>query len=257
MVALSAIVIAKNEENLIGPCLNSLMFADEVVVVVDSETTDHTVKIAKTYTKYVIVQNWMGYGRTREFAVGKTRGEWILWLDADEQVSSDLASEIKEIIQSDKSYAGYQMPRKAYFLGRWIRHGGWYPGYVIRLFRKDRGTFSDSRVHERLEVDGRIGVLKHPILHFTDNTIYHYFQKWNIYTSLAAEDLVEKRKCFSAVDLFFRPVFMFLKMYLLRFGWLDGMEGFLLSIFSANYVFTKYAKLWEQHRNQKHEIKNK
>ena len=138
MTRLSAIVIAKNEAENIADCLEGLSFVDEIVVV-DSGSEDDTVKIARRFTKRVFVTEWKGYAGTKQFALERTTGEWVLWIDADERVTPELAGEIRRVVEEDRPFAGYRMPRKAYFLGRWIKHGGWYPGYVIRLFRREQG----------------------------------------------------------------------------------------------------------------------
>lgn len=244
-MGISAIVIARDEEERIQTCLESLSFADEIVVMVDSRTTDNTVQVARHFTKKVYTLDWPGYGKMREEAVARAKHDWILWLDADERVPPELAGEIQQVLAQKTLYAGYQMPRKAFFLGRWIRYGGWYPGYVTRLYYRDSASFSNSLVHEKITVQGRIGTLSNALHHHTDETIRHYYEKWNLYTSLAAEEIAGDGKTFHIPDLLFRPLFMFLKMYIIRLGFLDGMEGFMLAVFSANYVYTKYAKLWE------------
>ena len=249
MATLSAIVIAKNEERNIAGCLESLSFADEIIVV-DSGSEDNTKKIAERFTEKIYVTEWKGYGGTKQYALERVGGDWVLWVDADERVPAELAQEILNVV-AENSLSGYRMPRKAFFLGRWIRYGGWYPGYVIRLFQREKGRFGEERVHERLIVDGPIGKLNEPLLHYTDDSIHHYFDKFNAYTTLAAQDLVDKSKRASLLDLLFRPIHMFLRMYVLRVGYLDGREGFLLAVFSAHYVFTKYAKLWELKRRRR------
>ena len=144
MVRLSAIVITKNEEENIGDCLESLSFVDEIILV-DSESTDRTVEIAKKFTKSVFVTSWKGYGGTKQFGLEKAKGDWVLWLDADERVPNSLADEILRMLDEEPPFAGFQMPRKAFFLGRWIRHSGWYPGYIIRLFRRTEARFQAKR----------------------------------------------------------------------------------------------------------------
>ena len=248
---LSAIVIAKNEEARLAACLESLSFADQIVVIVDSASSDRTRDIAGAYTPHVFVESWRGYAQTKQRALDRTSGDWVVWLDADERVTPELAEEIRRATASPPGCAAYRIPRKAFFLGRWIRHGGWFPGYVVRVFQKSLGRFSERRVHEGLEIDGRIGTLKAPILHYTDDTLEHYLDKFNAYTGLAARDLSERRKTFRRTDLFFRPVFLFIKMFIVKLGFLDGMVGFILAVLSANYVFTKYAKLWELEQERK------
>lgn len=245
MTKLSVIIIALNEEANIADCLESVRWADELILV-DSGSTDRTVEIARRYTDRILTVSWSGYGATRNFALDQASGEWVLWLDADERVTPELAGEIQAVVRDGSAQTeAYSVPRRAFFLGRWIKHCGWYPSRVIRLFRRDSARFSDHRVHERLVMDGPAGRLEHDILHFTDPDLHHYFVKFNRYTSLAAEDLRQRGKSFSLFDLLGRPPFMFLKTYVFRLGFLDGMQGFVLCVLSSLYVFTKYAKLWE------------
>jgi glycosyltransferase involved in cell wall biosynthesis len=243
---LSVIVITRNEEKNIVDCLNSVNWADEIVVV-DSGSTDKTVELAKQVTSQVFVTEWKGYSDSKNVALSKTKHEWVLWLDADERVMPELAKEIQEIVRAgDSGVSGYEVARRAYFLGKWIKHCGWYPGYVLRLFKKKGVKFNDAQVHERLEFAGTTGRLKHDLLHYTDNNLFHYYSKFNNYTSLAADDLAKAGRKYSVYDLLVRPPYLFLKMYILRLGFLDGMHGLILSVLSSAYVFTKYAKVWEK-----------
>ncbi|HEY6192248.1 MAG TPA: glycosyltransferase family 2 protein [Bacteroidota bacterium] len=242
---LSVIVIARNEERNIAECLKSVDWADDLVVV-DAESSDRTAELARRFTGKVFVTPWRGFSEAKELALRHASNEWVLWLDADERVPAGLQAEIRESLKDGApAFAGFTVARRAYFLGKWIRHCGWYPGLVLRLFRKEAGAFSRSRVHERLELRGPAGRLKHDLLHFTDETLYHYFSKFNSYTSLAAADAHEAGKSCSAYDLLVRPPYLFFKMYVLRRGFLDGMHGLVLSLCSASYVFVKYAKLKE------------
>ncbi len=245
MATISVIVLTLNEERNIADCLESVRWADEIILV-DSGSTDQTTAIAGRYTSNIQTIAWQGYGAARNYGVGQAKGEWILWLDADERVMPELAEEIREIVRNDEpGVVGYSVARRAFFLGRWIRHCGWYPSRVTRLFRRGKGKFSETRVHERLMVDGPVVTTRHDLIHHTDPDLNHYFTKFNRYTSLAAEDLRAQGRRFSLVDLLIRPPFTFIKMYLLRAGFLDGIQGLILSVLSSAYVFTKYAKLWE------------
>ncbi len=245
MATLSVIVLTLNEERNLADCLESVRWVDEVILV-DSGSTDKTIAIARQYTANIHTIAWQGYGAARNFGVAKAKGEWILWLDADERVMPELAEEIREIVRkNDPAVAGYSVARRAFFLGRWIRHCGWYPSRVTRLFRREKGKFSETRVHERLLLDGPVVTTSHDLIHYTDPDLNHYFTKFNKYTSLAVEDLRAQGRRFSLVDLLVRPPFMFVKMYILRAGFLDGIQGLILSVLSSAYVFTKYAKLWE------------
>ncbi|MBI5476072.1 MAG: glycosyltransferase family 2 protein [Ignavibacteriales bacterium] len=243
---ISVIIITHNEESNIEECLKSINWIDEIIIV-DSQSTDKTVSLAQNYTKNIFIKEWLGYSAAKNFALQQCKYDWVLWLDADERITPELAEEIKEIINiQNNNYSGYEVARRAYFLGKWIKHCGWYPGYVTRLFKKENVKFDDSAVHEKIIINGEISRLKNDLLHFTDDNLYHYLHKFNRYTSLAVEDLTRSRKIFSIYDIIVRPTFLFFKMYFIRKGFLDGMHGFILSLLSASYVFVKYAKLAER-----------
>ncbi|MBI3194821.1 MAG: glycosyltransferase family 2 protein [Ignavibacteriae bacterium] len=244
MARLSVIIITLNEERNIRECFESVRWADEIIIV-DSQSKDKTVEIAREFTENIFVIEWKGYGETKNFALSKVTNDWVLWLDADERVPKELGEEIKQTIQASSETAAYEVARRAYFLGKWIKHCGWYPGFVVRLFKKDSAHFSKSLVHEKVEYSGIIGRLKNDLLHFTDENLFHYFSKFNNYTSLAAQEMKQAGKTFSLSDVLVRPPFLFFKMYILRLGFLDGIHGLILSAASACYVFVKYGKLWE------------
>ena len=190
MSALSVIVITKNEESNIRECLTSVCWAEEIVLV-DGGSEDQTVELARSLGAKVFERPWDGYGAAKNYALSHCTGEWILWLDADERVTEELANEISQRLRSnDTRFNGFQIARRAYFLGRWMKHSGWYPGHVLRLFRKGTGRFSERKVHEQLVVEGEIGRLKFDLLHFTDPNLFHYFEKFNRYSSLAAEEQI-------------------------------------------------------------------
>ncbi len=244
MTPLSVIVITRNEERNIVACLESVKWADDIVVV-DAESKDATTALARQFTQKVFIEPWKSFSDAKTFAVSQSRYDWILWLDADERVTTDLAAEIQSRLASSPTQAAYSVPRRAYFLGRWIKHSGWYPGRVVRLFKKDRASFSPSAVHEGLNVRGAVGELRHDLLHFTDPNLYHYLAKFNRYTTLASKESFDAGKRFRRIDLFVRPPWIFVKMYIIRCGFLDGLPGLILALLSSAYVFTKYAKLWE------------
>jgi glycosyltransferase involved in cell wall biosynthesis len=246
MARLSVVTIALNEERNIVDCLESVRWADELIVV-DSGSTDRTVELARQHGATVMQVQWRGYGATKNDALKHATGDWILWLDADERVTPELAEEIRDRLQEDSvSLAGYSVARRAYFLGKWIKHSGWYPSRVTRLFRRKAGHFTETQVHEQLHLEGALGTLQNDLLHYTDPDLFHYFQKFNNYTSLAANDMVTAGKKFSLYDVIVRPPFIFFKMFILRRGFLDGLHGFILAFVSMTYVFVKYAKLWER-----------
>ncbi len=245
MIQLSVIVITKNEEDNIEDCLRSVSFADDIVVV-DAESRDTTVLKAKKFTPKVFIRPWLGFASAKRFAVQQTKHDWILWLDADERVTPELAGEIEKILSTNPQRSAFTVARRAYFLGKWIQHSGWYPGRVARLFHKERAVFNDAAVHEGLETEGETGTLVNDLIHYTDPNIYHYFSKFNRYTTLAAEELEKKGKFFNLTDILIRPWWQFMRMYFFRLGFLDGVQGLLLALFSSAYVFTKYAKRWER-----------
>jgi len=255
MIKISSLIIAKNEEQNIKRCLESqLGCVDEIIVLVDNATTDRTEEIVKTFSnvKYQKVE-WQGYAKTKEFGLSLATNNWIFWIDADEALTVQLRKELLHFKNSQPKTTAYSFPRRAFFLGKWIKHSGWYPGYVTRLFRKDVVRFSENDVHEHLLLTEEPGKFVSDIDHYTDPSIEHYFAKFNSYTSLAADELYKKKKKFKMSDVFLRPLFIFLKMYIFRLGFLDGFQGFLLAVFSAQYVFTKYAKLWEHYQTKENQ----
>jgi glycosyltransferase involved in cell wall biosynthesis len=245
MVLISACIITKNEERNIVRCLRSLDFADEIVVV-DSGSTDRTVELAREFTNKVHVNPWPGHKQQKNFAIGRASGDWILSLDADEEVTPELRSEI--IAARDTGFTGndgYYIARRSFFLGKWIAHCGWYPDFHLRLFRKTKGKFGGLNPHDIVELDGPTARFTNPMLHFTYPDLETYVARLNSYTSIAAQELAARGKRFRLRHVTLSPLAMFLKMYLLKLGFLDGREGLLLSALSAYYVFVKYLKLWE------------
>ncbi len=251
-IKISSITIAKNEASNIKRCIESLLpFVDDIVIVVDDTTTDDTLKIASSYNKTNCqVIKWQGYAETKSVAISFCKHDWILWIDADEEVTPELVDELKQFKLSTPNYYLYDVARRAYFLGKWIKHSGWYPSRIKRLFNKQHVQFDSKKVHEGLIGVSEFGHLKNDLNHYTDPSIEHYFTKFNNYTSLAAKGMAADKKKSSIRDILLRPAFLFFKMYILRRGFLDGLHGFILAIFSSAYVFTKYCKLWELNRNK-------
>lgn len=247
-VKLSAIVLTLNEEKNIQRCLESLIWIDEIILV-DSGSSDNTKELALKYTDKIFDLKWEGFGKAKEYAKNKASGEWILSIDADEAVSDNLKNEILNKINFADT-DGYFILRKSNFLGKWIKHSGWYPDYVLRLFRKDKASFSSDMVHEKVMVDGKVGYLKNEIEHYTDPNLHHYLVKLNRYTTLSAEQMRQAGKKAGIFDIIFRPIAIFCKMYFFKRGFLDGMEGLLLAYCSAFHVFFKYAKLWHLNKNK-------
>jgi len=250
---LSSIIIAKNEEMNIRRCLDSQIgLIDDIVLIIDSTTTDHTFKYASEYPGINCeIADWRGFAETKNYALSKTKNDWVFWIDADEEITPELRTELLLFKESTPDLNAFSVARRAYFLGKWIKHSGWYPSKVVRLFNKNFAVFNNKPVHEGLEIQGNVGNLNNDLNHFTNPNIEHYFKKFNIYTSLAANELFNKGRTTSLCDFLIRPLFIFLKMYIFRLGFLDGINGFILALFSSYYVFTKYAKLWELNRNKK------
>jgi glycosyltransferase involved in cell wall biosynthesis len=247
MKRLSVVIIARNEEQALPRCLDSVSWADEVVVV-DSHSTDRTCEIARQRGAMVCVIDWRGFGPAKQAGVERASGDWILSIDADEEVSDALADDIRHVLENSGGYDGFNIPRRTNFLGRWIYHGGWYPDYVLRLFRREKGKFDDAVVHEKVLLDGPQGRLKGELLHYSFPSLEHYFVKFNRYTSLGAEEAFRVGRAASWADIILRPPVSFLKHYVLHGGFLDGIEGFLVASLSATAVMVKYAKLMQLRR---------
>jgi len=246
--SVTAVVITLNEARNIRECLDSLSWADERMVV-DARSTDGTAELAREQGATVFVRPWEGYGAARNYAIERASSEWVLVVDADERVPEPLARELKSIAMAGTDgppAVVYEVARRAFFLGRWIRHSGWYPGYVPRFFRTGAARYDESAVHEKLVFRERCGRLREPLDHYTDDTLFHYLAKFNRYTTLAASDLAGRGRAFSVWQLLAKPPALFLKMYIFRLGFLDGLQGLLLALLSSSYVFVKYAKLGER-----------
>lgn len=245
---LSVVIITYNEEANIGQALDDVALADELIVV-DAESSDRTVEIARQHGAVVYIAPWMGYAAQRTFALGKATGNWIFVLDADERVEPELMQEIRYVVDHDLPVNGYFIPRKNHFLGRWLRHGGYYPDPKLRLLRRGHESVIERPVHEALHVDGPTGMLSHALVHSAYPTLEGYIQHMNRYSSLGAESVVAKgRSRFSLLNIVVNPLATFFYNYFLRLGLLDGREGLLLHLYHSAYVSWKYAKAWEQAR---------
>ena len=244
---LSIAIITYNEEENIRRTLESVSWADEIIVV-DSGSTDKTIAICRKYTDKVFHQDWLGFARQKNFAIDKTSGDWVLSLDADEPIEPALADEVKNIISSSQSLDGYWVPRRTFFLGKEIKHGGWYPDRNLRLFRRGKGEFEERVVHETIRVRGVVGKTKHAILHFAYPDLASYLSSINKYSTLAVKAMGEKsisKFRIGWINILFRPFLTFIYKYFIRLGFLDGKYGLVLNLFHSCYVFAKYAKAWE------------
>ena len=242
MEKLSVSIITLNEEEKIRDTLESVKWADEIVVI-DSGSTDVTLDICREYTDKVYSNKWPGFVAQKNFATDKATHRWILSIDADERVTPELAEEIKQELSSPSADA-YAIPRRVFYLGRWIDHSGWYPDCKVRLFDREKCRWEGAQVHETVKVNGRTAYLKGDLTHYTFDSIEDHIKTMNSYTSLAAHEY-KKDRPISKTDLAFRPLFTFFKSYFLKKGYKDGTPGFIISAAAACHVFLKYAKTWE------------
>ncbi|MGA9753823.1 MAG: glycosyltransferase family 2 protein [Desulfobaccales bacterium] len=249
MPQLSVIIIALNQEANIGPCLESVSFADDIVVV-DTGSTDRTVELTRAYTDRVIDAPWEGFGRTKNFALDQAWGDWVFSLDTDERVPPALREEILAVVRADSPLDGYRVPRKNYFCGRWIRHLGWYPDYTLRLFRRGQGRFRDREVHEEVVVAGPVGTLTTPLEHYSYRSVSEYVTRMDRYARLAAQELAKAGRRPYPGELFVRPFFSFFHLYFIRLGFLEGTPGYTLAVLMSMYKFLKYYYLRELARGR-------
>jgi glycosyltransferase involved in cell wall biosynthesis len=240
---LSVIIITKNEAHNIAQCIGSVMWADEIIVL-DSGSVDETVTICRQYTDHVYETDWPGFGLQKQRALAIAKGDWVLSVDADEVVSAELRSEIEKAIQTE-SVNGYEIPRLSSYCGKQLRHGGWWPDFVLRLFRRKHGHFTESLVHERIIVQGQIGRMNTPLLHNSYENLDEVLRKVNAYSSLGAETLFQKGVRSSLRKAILRAVWMFVRTYILKLALLEGRHGLMHSISSAESVYYKYMKLLE------------
>ncbi len=238
---ISAVIATFNEEKNIKRCLNSLDFVNEIIII-DSKSSDNTLKIAESFTKKIFIKEFTGFSKIKQSGIDKAKGEWIFIVDADEEVSAELKNKIKKIINDKKSLDGYYIKRETYFLGKKIKYCGWGKDFQLRLFKKAKGAYDGKIVHESIKVKGKIGYIKEPLYHYSYPDSKIYFEKMNKYTSLQAK---ESKKGFLFLKLIFNPFFKFFKMYFLRLGFLDGIHGFILSLYSSFSEFVKFAKMIE------------
>ncbi len=247
MKRLSVTVIAWNEEARLRDCLESVSGFDEIVVV-DAESTDKTAQLAREFTDKVWVRPWPGFSAQKNFALEQATGDWVLSLDADERISPELRERIRRILIADGPADGYSIPRKNLFWGAWVRHGGLYPDYQLRLFRQGGGRFVESAVHESVTVDGHVETLAEPLLHHSYRGLEDFVARSNRYSTLAAVELMRRGRRARWADLTLRPFGRFFSMYVVKMGFLDGWRGFVLAVLYANYVFLRMAKAWEARR---------
>ena len=240
---LAAVVITHNEEGNIERCLRSLRFCDERIVV-DAESTDRTREIAAEFADKVVVRKWLGYAAQKNFALTLTDATWVLSIDADEEVTPELKSEIETVLDLPAAVA-YSVPRKTIHFGRWIRHGGWYPNRLVRLFRKSEGRWSAEEVHEHWQTSGNVGELRGDLLHYSFLSLADQIDRNNHYSTLGAVQLQREGKRFSLAKMSAKTIAKFLECYFFKLGFLDGYPGLIIAVSASNSTFLKWAKLWE------------
>ena len=245
VASLSVAVVTLNEEERLRACLESVVWADEIVVV-DAGSSDKTMAIAREFTDRAVFRAWDGYGGQKNYALSQCHGEWVLSLDADERVTDALREEILGVLRGQRREVGFYVPRRNQFQGRWVRHGGLYPDWQLRLFRRGRGAFVERAVHESVRVDGETGRLTAPLSHESYRSIGDAVARLNRYSDLAATELARTGRGGTLWDLLVRPPWRFVSMYLLRAGFLDGWRGLVLAGLHAHYVFLRAAKVRER-----------
>ena len=241
---LSACIIARDEEDRIGPCLESVAFCDEILVV-DAHSADRTREIATAHGALVIERDWPGHVAQKEFAIRQAKHDWVLCIDADERISDALRAEILALRAS--SFAGppgWRMPRLSSWLGRWIRHGTWYPNRQLRLFDRRRGRWTGRDPHDRVELEGEPGLLRADLLHHPYRDLADHLRTIDRYSSIQAERLFEAGRRARLSDLWLRPVWRFFRFYVVERGFLDGWRGFVMACLAAHYVRLRWLKLW-------------
>lgn len=247
----TGIIICKNEEDNIEEAIKSILWCDEVIVV-DSFSADKTVEIIKRHPVKLFQNEWEGFAAQRKFILSKVTTEWVFSIDADERCTKELESEIRQkISQKEVNGAGFLIPRKSFFLNKWIRHGGWYPNYQLRLFRKSEADVSDRLVHESYTVNGLTGKLQNDLLHYTVTSLSEYVSRINAYSDLSAIEKMNKKKI-GFFEILILPRLAFLKQYIIKGNFLDGTEGLMVSKFHMITKLLNCMKIRElQGKNEK------
>jgi len=246
MATLSIVLITKNEADKLAACLESVSWADEIVLF-DSGSTDSTLEIARRFTDCIFVeQDWPGFGPQRQRAQEKAHGDWIMMIDADEVVTPELREEIKSAISRNDQSKVYAVPRLTWAFGSYIRHSGWYPDYVVRIYPKAFATYDDAAVHEKVVYDEGMQVVKlrENLLHFTFKDLEQWINKTARYSAAWAEQKYREGKSASLFDAVSHAFIYFIKAYIIRRGFLDGRAGFILAVLGAYSRFIKYTDLW-------------
>ncbi len=256
MVEISVCMITFNNSRTVEKTLKSVLPWAHEIIVVDSFSKDNTPEIVKKYTDNFEQRAWPGFRDQYNYCISKAKNEWVIFIDADEEISPELAREIMQRVETDSGkYDGYIIHRRTFYLGRWIMHGGWVPDYEIRLFKKSKGSF-EGGLHAKVVVQDKVGTLKNFYFHYNYKDVSDQIDTINNYSDTAAKDMLAGGRKFSFIDLIFRPPFRFIKEYLIKRGFMDGMPGFVIAVSTAYYVFIKYAKLWELQKDLKERNKS-
>lgn len=240
---ISAIIIAANEEQNIRECLESVSWCDEIILV-DSESRDKTVDIAKEFTDKIFIKKWEGFASQKRCSLEKASNEWIISIDADERVSPQLKNEIEKILDDIPQFDGFKIPRENYFLNKKIKYCGWGNDYQLRLFKKSKTKVTDRKVHEGFIVDGTVSKLQNVIIHHTQKTIFETITKINTYSTLEAQEKFGKKKIRPS-QIITHPIAAFLNYYISRKGYREGVHGLMISLIHAMTNMLTYMKLWE------------
>ncbi len=243
---LSVFVLTYNEKDKITDCLESVKWADEVVVL-DSFSTDGTVEICRKYTNKIVQKKFEGFGKLRNDAIAECSNDWVLSIDSDERCTEELKNEVLGLLEKGPDADAYYVPRKSHFMGKWIRHCGWYPDYrQPQFFNRKKMKYTEQLVHETFELNGTLSRLKGHALEFPFLNLDQYLRKMERYSALRAEEMSASGKKFKAHNVIINPLAMFFRMYIAKRGFLDGVHGLVLSSLYAYYTALKYIKLWEK-----------
>jgi len=240
---LTAIIITLNEQSNIERCLKSLHSWVEEILLVDSGSNDNTVKIAEKYEARVLTNIWPGYGQQKNFAMTKAKHDWLLFVDADEEIDTELRKNIEELLKNPGEAQGAYMARKTFYLGRWIMHGGWYPNYLTRLAYRPHAKWTEPEVHERLEIAGKTVKLKGELLHYSFSSVADQVLTNLRFASLGSKVARKRGERGTLLKIIFKPLGKFLETYFWKRGFLDGFPGFVISVNAAHSIFMKYVGL--------------